>query len=82
MTLLSDSPTIALGTVHVGDHATVSWRVLCNEDAADKSISVSAWGVVSGSVPEARWQGQSVAYPEYSYVDAIGGETSVQLGPR
>ena len=82
MTLLSDSPTIALGTVHVGDHATVSWRVLCNEDAAGKSISVSAWGVVSGSVPEARWQGQSVAYPEYSYVDAIGGETSVQLGPR
>jgi hypothetical protein len=29
------------------------------------------------SVTEARWGGQSVCYPPYSYVDLLGGQGSI-----
>ncbi len=79
MTLISNSAITSLGTISAGTNTKVSWKFACNSDAAGKSISVGAWGLVSGSVPEAQWQGQAVYYPAYSYVDAIGGEKKVNL---
>ena len=41
---------------------------------ADASqITVTAGGVVSGHVPDAKWSGQTNYYPAYDYADMIGG---------
>jgi len=78
-TTLLGSSTISLGTICAGSSTTVTWRVLCNTDATGKAISVSAWGVISGWVPEAHWVG-NVSYPAYNYTDEIGGEMTVTVG--
>jgi hypothetical protein len=78
-TLLSGSGIVSLGTLKAGSGATVTWKVLCNMNAAGKVISVSAWGIVSGTVPAAHWNGQTVYYPAYKYDDAIGGETRATI---
>jgi len=78
-TLMGKSATISIGTISAGSETKTTWKLLCNSDATGKAISVSAWGIISGWVPEAHWQGQTVYYPAYSYTDAIGGKTTVQL---
>lgn len=78
-TLLNSPATVSLGTLKAGTNSTVTWRVLCNSNAAGKAISVSACGIISGRVPEAHWQGEAVYYPAYNYDDAIGGETTAFL---
>lgn len=44
-----------------------------------KEIKVTAYGNVSGHVPEAKWTGQQKSYPPYDYIDAIDGEGLVAL---
>ena len=77
MTLLG-SATRALGTLAAGGRATVTWKVRIDAPPAGP-ITVQAGGVVSGSVPEARWTGQSQSYPAYNYSDLIGGEAELSL---
>ncbi len=77
--MISGSPTASLGTINAGDQVEIAWKVLCTSDLIGESISVKAWGMISGAVPEARWEGESVYYPAYDYIDAIGGETTVYL---
>ena len=79
VTLVRGSSTVSIGTLSSGGTARITWKLFCDTDAVGKEIYISAWGVVSGWVPEARWEGQAVYYPAYSYVDAIGGEVTVTL---
>jgi len=79
VTLMGSSPTVSIGTISAGGGARITWKLLCDSDATGKAISVSVWGIISGWVPEAHWEGQSVYYPAYSYTDAIGGEMTVLL---
>lgn len=50
-----------------------------DEPLTGKEIKVTAYGTVSGHVPEARWTGEQKSYPPYDYVDAVGGEGSIAL---
>jgi hypothetical protein len=72
MTLL-DPPATSLDTLTAGTTKSVSWKIRIDTPVTGKAITVEAQGLVSGSVPEARWNGQSQVYPPYSYTDAIGG---------
>jgi len=78
-TLIGRPATVSIGTISAGSSTRITWKLLCDSDSYGKAVSVSVWGVVSGWVPEARWQGQTVYYPAYSYTDAIGGEATVSL---
>jgi hypothetical protein len=79
MTLISGSTTVSLGTICASSSSstTVTWKAFCNADATGKSVSVRAWGIISGWVPEARRQRQAVYYPAYNYIDAIGGKMTI-----
>ncbi len=79
VTLLRGSSTVTLGTLSAASTTRITWKLLCDEDATGKEISISALGVISGWVPEAQWNGQAVYYPAYSYADTIGGEITVTL---
>lgn len=76
--VLEEPATAVLGTVPAGTTQTVSWRVRVESFSPGSTITVQAGGLVSGSVPEARWEGEGVAYPPYSYTDLIGGVGSTQ----
>lgn len=41
--------------------------------------SASAWGTVSGQIPEAHWEEEAVCYPAYKYEDVIGGQKATSL---
>ena len=74
-----DSPTVNLvspgSTMRAGTTQSVSWQVkLPASPLAGAELVVRAQGTVSGSVPEAPWQGQGVVYPAYKYSDVIGGQ--------
>lgn len=74
-----DSPTVNLvspgSTMRAGTTQSVSWQVkLPASPLAGDELVVRAQGTVSGSVPEAPWQGQGVVYPAYNYSDVIGGQ--------
>lgn len=70
-----DEGAVNLGTMPAGTTRSVSWRVyLAEVPASGTEIGVQAQGTISGSVPEARWQGQGVVYPAYEYTDVIGGQ--------
>lgn len=71
---LLDPATRSLGIVAAGTTRTVSWRVRIDAPLSGEALVVEARGLVSGSVPEARWTGESQVYPPYSYTDAIGGQ--------
>ena len=77
MTLASPSPQVSLGTMIAGGSASVSWTVHYDKNCAGSSISVTAGGLVSGYVPDARWSGQTNYYPAYDYMDMIGGTGSI-----
>jgi len=79
MSLDSDSMDISLGDMKAGANTKATWKVRVNEPVSGKSIMVQARGKVSGQVPEAHWTGVSVSYPPYNYLDAIGGNGSIQL---
>lgn len=79
LTLLS-SETLSLGTVAAGSARTVSWQVRADRlPTAGAAIDVWAHGLVSGSMPEADWEGVSQSYPPYSYTDLIGGSGSFRF---
>jgi hypothetical protein len=77
LTLLGPA-TVSLGTMNAGAVRTVSWKAQVDTIVPGGSIAVRAQGLVSGSVPEARWEGEGVSYPPYSYTDCIGGDGSTQ----
>jgi hypothetical protein len=79
VTLVRGSSTVSVGALSAASSTRVAWKLRCDTDAVGKEIGISAWGIVSGRVPEAHWNGQAVYYPAYSYVDAIGGEVTVAL---
>ncbi len=79
MSLTSGSMKISLGDMKAGSTAKSSWKVSIDKPVSGQSIVVQAQGLVSGHVPEAHWAGMSVAYPPYSYTDAIGGNGFIQL---
>jgi hypothetical protein len=76
LTLLTP-PTLELGTLPAGSTCTATWTVGVDTLLPGAVITVEAGGLVSGSVPETQWQGQSMAYPPYTYTDRIGGAGSV-----
>ncbi len=69
---------VSLGTMDSGDTATFTWKVMCKGNVSERSLSVAAWGIVSGYVPEAHWTG-ALYYPAYSYSDAIGAEVTATI---
>ena len=79
LTFLRGSSTVSIGALSPASTARITWKLLCNEDATGREINISASGIISGWVPEAHWNGQTVYYPAYSYVDAIGAEITVTL---
>jgi len=79
MTLVSSSQEVSLGTMGAGTSVTVTWSVHVDAKVSGSQIVVDAGGYVSGHVPDANWNGQSVYYPAYDYTDVIGGSTTIAL---
>ncbi len=79
MSLTSGSSMEPLGEMKAGSTRKVSWKARVDGPVAGKMIEVTAYGNVSGHVPEARWTGEQKFYPSYDYIDAIGGEASLVL---
>jgi len=79
MSLVDSEQKVSLGTMGAGATATVTWLVHVDAKLTTKEITVTAGGIVSGQVPEASWNGQSVSYPPYDYADVIGGSATVGL---
>lgn len=79
MRLASSSNEMPLGIMNAGSTRKASWKVAVDKPVAGKEIKVTAYGIVSGHVPEARWTGEQKSYPPYDYTDAIGGEGSLTL---
>ena len=79
LTLVGSQPHVTLGTMIGGTSVTVTWAVHVDGKVSGSQIGVNAGGYVSGQVPEARWNGQSVYYPAYDYSDVIGGSTTIDL---
>jgi hypothetical protein len=77
MMLKDSSATVSFGTIYAGSTVEASWKVICNSGATGKTVSIESWGNVSGYVPQAQWQGQTVSYPAYEYTDAIGSEATI-----
>lgn len=79
MSLASGSSNIPLGDMKAGSTVKASWKVNIDKPVSGESIAVKAQGIISGGVPEAYWNGESVIYPPYDYTDAIGGDGSIML---
>jgi hypothetical protein len=79
ISLASGSTKIYMGDMNAGSTTQAIWKLSIDKPVSGKSIMVQTRGIVSGHVPEAHWTGMSVAYPPYSYTDAIGGNASVKL---
>lgn len=76
--VMNNPQQVSLGTMDSGETATFTWKVMCNGNVLGRSLSVAAWGIVSGYVPEAHWTGAPY-YPAYSYSDAIGAEVTATI---
>ena len=76
MHLMDESSVIEIGNMAAGETRTVSWRVGwdADTDLTDRTVMVTASGIVDGSVPDAAWAGNTCYYPAYDYTDEIGGE--------
>jgi hypothetical protein len=73
LTLAADqSLTQSLGSISAGTIVSVSFKAVVTGICSGSTVTVTASGLVSGSVPDAPWQG-NVLYPTYSYTDRIGG---------
>ena len=57
MYLLEGASRIYIGYLQSGESVTVTWKVKLDVDGSGSSITVTALGVVSGTVPEADWEG-------------------------
>ncbi len=79
MTLVSGPSQASLGSMAAGTSATVVWTIHVDSPTWGAQITVNAGGLVSGHVPEARWNGQSVYYPAYDYADLIGGSATIVI---
>ncbi|MDH4123537.1 MAG: C39 family peptidase [Thermoplasmata archaeon] len=79
LSLKKGDAAISIGTLNAGETDSVSWKVIVNAPVDGESLSVKAWGIVSGSVPEAWWAGNHNYYPPYDYTDAIGNVVAVNL---
>jgi hypothetical protein len=79
MRLVSGSNMISLGEMIAGSSKKASCKVAIDQPLIGKEVKVTAYGIVSGNVPEARWTGEQKSYPPYDYSDAIGGEMVLAL---
>jgi hypothetical protein len=79
MRLVSGSNTISLGEMIGGSSKKSSWKVAIDKPQIGKELRVTAYGIMSGHVPEARWTGEQKSYQPYDYSDAIGGEAVLAL---
>lgn len=79
MRLASGADMVSLGEMMAGSTKKASWKVAVDKPLTGKEINVTAYGTVSGHVPEARWTGEQKSYPPYDYTDIIGGEGSLTL---
>jgi hypothetical protein len=79
MRLASGSSVVSLGDMTAGSTKRASWKVAVDKPLTKEEIKVTAYGNVSGHVPEAHWTGQQKSYSPYDYIDAIGGEGSIAL---
>jgi hypothetical protein len=79
MRLASGNEVVSLGEMKAGSTKRASWKVEIDKPLDGKEIKVTAYGIVSGHVPEAQWTGEQKFYPPYDYADAIGGEGSQTL---
>jgi hypothetical protein len=79
MRLVSGSNTILLGEMRAGSSKKASWKAAIDQPVTGKEVEVTAYGILSGHVPEARWTGEQKSYPPYDYSDAIGGEMVLTL---
>lgn len=79
MRLVSGSNTVALGEIGARSSKRASWRVAFDGPVEGKQIRVTAYGNVTGHVPESRWTGEKKSYPPYDYSDLIGGEATISL---
>lgn len=79
MSLASGSFNTPLGDIKAGSRVRTGWKVNIDKPVSGKVVEVNAKGIISGQVPEAHWNGETVTYPPYSYTDAIGGYGSIAL---
>ena len=79
MTLVDASSAIEIGDMAAGATRTVSWKVRCLGDIEGQAATVTASGIIDGSVPDASWAGNTNYYPAYAYTDEIGGAGSLQF---
>jgi hypothetical protein len=75
-----NTKAIQLGTMNPGDTRTVTWSTLSDDGQAKSKVqtvlTVTAFGVVSGAVPEMSWSANSTR-PGYRYSDLIGGQAQL-----
>jgi len=79
ITFVSGSPWVLLGDIEAGSSVKADWKVRINKPLQGKEIRVTAYGIVSGHVPQAAWTGVEKTYPPYDYADAIGGKAFLRL---
>ena len=81
MTLVGSQQQTMIGSLQAGAGVSVTWKAQCDQGIPQgASIEVTAAGIISGSLPEAFYWGNSDAcYPGYSYTDLIGGMSSVAI---
>ena len=70
---------IKIRDMNAGDTATVSWKVRCDGDIEGQAATVTASGIIEGSMDAAAWAGNTNYYPAYDYTDEIGGAGSLQF---
>jgi len=78
MTLLDGSPKVEVGVLSAGKSFTASWRVKIDNCVPGLSITVTAGGLVNGSVPNIYWKVNGFS-PSYNYTDWIGGVANKTL---
>ena len=81
-TTLSSSETISLGDLDAGGNTKATWTVRCDKNVVGETVTVNAYGLISGQVPEAHWNGMAVYYPSNQYNDAIGGQGTAIMRAR
>lgn len=79
MSLNSGSNTVSLGSLGAGNSVEASWSIYLEDNPAGKTISVTAGGTVSGSVPAIYSSNNNLIYPAYDYVDMIGGSGEINF---
>jgi hypothetical protein len=71
--------TVSLGAVAAGATATVEFGLRVSDSSPPPTVTITAAGRVSDTVPLTCCQNGNDPYPSYSYTDSIGGAASVFL---